>query len=243
MLTVIPAIDVLDGKVVRLRQGDYESARFYDEPVLDLAFRYQEAGFKSLHLVNLSGARDLKTQLYRLIEQLHIHCKLTLQIGGGIRSRDDIERLIDLGVRRLVIGTLVIENKQLFERIISDFPELTAIAALDVFKNTVRSNAWQTDTHLRLDDLIPSLIDMGIDEYLITDISNDGMLNGINPDFYQRIRKRFPEIKLIASGGVSSRNDMEILDRMGIDACVIGKALIEKRLRVPKQYQGLLHVN
>ncbi|MBI3618973.1 imidazole glycerol phosphate synthase subunit HisF [Candidatus Peregrinibacteria bacterium] len=232
-MEVIPAIDLLDGQVVRLRQGNFDSATAYPRSPLALAQSYQEQGANWLHLVNLSSAKDSArdprqmTFFCEIVRVITTQTNLRLQAGGGIRSLGDIAQLLNAGASSIVLGTLLFEDPSLVLDALTLFGREKFIAALDIRNNDVRIRGWKESAAITLDDAIRNITEMGMANVLITDIDRDGMMVGPNVDLYERLTKFFPELSIIASGGVRNVEDIRNLDEAGCGGAVIGKALCE----------------
>ncbi len=226
-MIIIPSIDLLDGQAVRLKKGDYAQKTIYNPNPLELVGQYQNDGAKILHLVDLSGAKLEKPAHNALIGQMRPIFKGIIQVGGGIRTIDDGRALLNIGVDRLVIGSLAILNPHIMVDMIKIFGADKLVLALDFRakdgKNWVAVKAWQEDSTMTIDDVItqfPTLTTI-----LMTDISRDGMGQGTNRPFYQQFCQQYPHIAVQASGGVGDYADLLALANMGVAGAVVGKAL------------------
>lgn len=231
-MKLIPAIDLLDGVCVRLLQGDFERCKEYSDSPARVAARYAAAGSKWLHIVDLAASRDGdkadSSHLFHLISQ----CSQAVQTGGGVRRSGDVARRLDLGAGRVVVGSISATDPQRFSRWLRHFGPGKLVAALDVrFDDKqvplVRTHGWTRDSGRSLWDLLEYYDDKGLEHVLCTDISRDGAMNGPNGDLYRQIKRRHPDLKVQASGGISSLQDLRKLARTGVDCAISGKALLE----------------
>lgn len=229
---VIPAIDVLDGRVVRLQQGDFaRSQDFGDDPV-SLAKMYASQGASTLHLVSLSGAKNeaLEHSFLEVVQRIAERTQLSLQVGGGIRSIQDIYALFSVGVSKVVLGTALLTDPELVKSALLLFGNKRFIAALDVQNNEIRIKGWQESSGMPLYDGIKQIKSFGIRSILVTDISRDGMEQGPNTAIYKKIKKNNPELDITASGGVRNAKDIRDLRSAGCSSAVVGKSLLSKQV-------------
>jgi len=231
-MQIIPAIDVLGGKVVRLRQGNFEQVIEYSDDPLGYAKNYEKAGAKRLHLVNLSGAKnaDISDSFLALIRRLAEETLLEIQVGGGIRTLRDIQAILDAGATKAVVGTILFKNPEAIRYAISLFGVDSLIAALDVKGKEVRIQGWQQGSGCDLFEACRLTEGIGIRKILVTDVALDGMEQGPNVGLYTEIKSRFPSLRLIASGGVRSKLDIQALEQASCDGAVVGKALLGKTI-------------
>ena len=233
-LEVIPAIDLLDGAIVRLFQGDFDRVTQYAGDPLELAKQYADTGVKRLHVVDLNGAKTGEPTNLPIIESLSA-TGLEIQAGGGIRDLTRLNALFDAGVTRSVIGSIAVENRNEVANWISAVGAERIILAVDVRLGEnndpeVLTRGWQTGTGQLLWPLVDYYLERGATEFLCTDIARDGTLQGPNLSLYAACAKRFPDAEFIASGGVSNLADLDALERTGITRVVTGKALLDGRL-------------
>lgn len=229
-MRIIPAIDIIDGKCVRLSQGDYDQKKIYNENPLEVALSFEEAGLKDLHVVDLDGAKTGKVTNWKVIEAIVSSTKLRVDFGGGIKTDEEIERLFSLGVRQVNLGSIAVKNRELVYRWLNKFGGDKIILSADVKNEMIAISGWIENSSIALSDFISEYLAQGIRYVTCTDISTDGMLSGPNTDLYQRILAQFPAIKLIASGGVSGMDDLRKLREVGVDGVIVGKAIYERRL-------------
>ncbi len=235
-LEVIPAIDLLEGAIVRLFQGDFDQVTQYVRDPLELAKRYADTGAKRLHVVDLDGAKTGKPTNLPIIESLST-VGMEIQAGGGIRDLTRLEALYDAGVSRAVIGSVAVENRAEVANWMSVVGADRIILAVDVRlgedeEPEVLTRGWQSGSGQSLWPLVDYYLDRGATEFLCTDIAKDGTLQGPNLSLYETCATRFPNAQFIASGGVSNLADLEALDRTGITRVVTGKALLDGRLTI-----------
>ena len=232
-MIIYPAIDLIDGNVVRLHKGDFDQLTKYGSDPVSLAQSYADAGAKWLHLVDLDGAKNPKNRQVSLIERIIEGSGLQVQTGGGIRSLNDVKMLIDAGASRVVIGSLAVRDLETTKHIFTAFgPERICLAADVIWQNNgfyIAVSGWQEASTLGLVDFIMTYQDSGLLHTLCTDIDRDGTLAGCNRDLYQTVKHEFPNLQLQASGGVSILNDLVGLHADGV---IIGKALYEGRFTV-----------
>jgi phosphoribosylformimino-5-aminoimidazole carboxamide ribotide isomerase len=227
MIKIIPSIDIIEGKCVRLAQGDYEQKKVYDEDPVAVAKRFSEAGFERIHMVDLDGAKAGKVINHKILETVVKETGMKVDFGGGIKSDDDIVRVFECGANQASIGTIAVKNPKLLLSWLQKYGSERIILGADVLNGIVRINGWTSQTEIKLFDFITNYQWHGIENVLCTDIEKDGMMQGGSLDLYKAIRKQFPDINLIASGGVSSIEEIQQLDKIGCYGVVIGKAIYE----------------
>ncbi|EOZ8014398.1 1-(5-phosphoribosyl)-5-[(5-phosphoribosylamino)methylideneamino]imidazole-4-carboxamide isomerase [Campylobacter coli] len=226
---IIPALDLIDGQVVRLVKGDYEQKKVYKYDPLEKFREYENAGATWLHLVDLSGAKDPNKRQLALIEKLTNEVSVNLQVGGGIRTKEEIQALLDCGVKRVVIGSLAITNPTLCVEILQHFGSEAIVLALDTILKEdymIAINAWQDTSDKRLLEVLEFYNIKGLKHILCTDISRDGTMQGGNAELYELIHKNFPKIHTQASGGVASLEDLKKLKGV-CSGVIVGKALLD----------------
>ncbi|XTO83794.1 1-(5-phosphoribosyl)-5-[(5-phosphoribosylamino)methylideneamino]imidazole-4-carboxamide isomerase [Campylobacter coli] len=226
---IIPALDLIDGQVVRLVKGDYEQKKVYKYDPLEKFREYENAGATWLHLVDLSGAKDPNKRQLALIEKLTNEVSVNLQVGGGIRTKEEIQALLDCGVKRVVIGSLAITNPTLCVEILQHFGSEAIVLALDTILKEdymIAINAWQDTSDKRLLEVLEFYNIKGLKHILCTDISRDGTMQGSNVELYALIHKNFPKIHTQASGGVASLEDLKKLKGI-CSGVIVGKALLD----------------
>ncbi|WP_343189520.1 1-(5-phosphoribosyl)-5-[(5-phosphoribosylamino)methylideneamino]imidazole-4-carboxamide isomerase [Buchnera aphidicola] len=232
---IIPSLDFINGKIVRLYKGNYNKKKYYYNNVFETLSKYQSQGANFVHLVDLNGADNVKNkQNFFLKEILSSVKKINIQIGGGIRTQFDIDFLLESGAKRIVLSSLAINNKNFVKKIFTIYGSECIVLALDVKinkkkKKEIYINGWKINTKILLEDIIEYYLSFGLRYLLCTDISKDGTLLGPNINLYKEILKKYPKIHLQSSGGVSNINDIILLKKIGVNDIIIGKALLEEK--------------
>jgi phosphoribosylformimino-5-aminoimidazole carboxamide ribotide isomerase len=232
MIELIPAIDLIDGKCVRLTQGDYAAATVYDSPPLDIARRFEDHGIRRLHVVDLDGARVGHIVHYRILEQLATHTSLIIDFGGGLKRQEDAQIALNSGAQMITGGSIAVTAPDLFFEWIAAFGSHRVILGADVRDGKIAVNGWKETTAQELLPFVQGYYDRGIRKIISTDIRRDGTLKGPAISQYRELREAFPESYIIASGGVASIEDIETLAEAGIPAVIFGKAFYEGRIRL-----------
>ncbi|MDH6309715.1 phosphoribosylformimino-5-aminoimidazole carboxamide ribotide isomerase [Dysgonomonas sp. PFB1-18] len=230
MIEIIPAIDIIDGKCVRLSQGDYDAKKVYNEDPLEVAKMFQDAGIRRLHLVDLDGAKAKKIVNRSVLEKIASGTSLIIDFGGGVQSDEDIDIAFSSGASMVTGGSIAVRNSELFTSWLKKYGSEKIILGADCKDDKIAVSGWQESTSL---DIIPFLDDYthkGVKKVVCTDISKDGMLQGPSIDLYKRILSAFPDMYLIASGGVSCFQDILDLETAGVPAVILGKAIYENRV-------------
>lgn len=234
MIELIPAIDIIGGKCVRLTKGDYEQKTTYNDDPVAQAKEFESLGFKRLHIVDLDGAKSKHVVNIGILRRIAEETSLTVDFGGGIKSEEDIEKAFDAGAAMVTIGSIAVTQPELFLAWLSKYGPEKIILGADVRNGKVSINGWKEDS---TEDLLPFLhkyIDAGVKNVLCTEISKDGTLSGPAIDLYKEVMREYPELHLIASGGVSSNGDIEYLEKAGIPAVVFGKSFYEGKIDINK---------
>ena len=239
MIELIPAIDLIDGKCVRLTKGDYNSSKVYAEDPVAQAQEFERLGFKRLHVVDLDGARSAHVVNIKTLRALTKATNLRIDFGGGIKTADDVRQVMDAGAAMATIGSVAVTRPELFEQWLKAYGADRIILGADVRGDKIAIKGWLEDSDLTLTDFIKRYTDMGVTNVLCTDISRDGTLQGPATERYKQLMQRFPQLHLIASGGVSGTNDIISLQQAGIPAVVFGKAWYEGRIDLEKLKGGL----
>lgn len=230
MIELIPAIDLIGGKCVRLTKGDYDTQKVYNEDPVAVAREFEEYGFKRLHVVDLDGARSKHVVNHKVLERMAQATNLVIDFGGGIKTDEDIRIATESGAQMVTVGSVAVTRPDLFLEWLQQLGSERIILGADVKNGRISINGWKEDSS---DELIPFLdkyIQKGVQKVLCTEISKDGTLQGPATTLYREIMTQFPQCHLIASGGVSSMNDLKELDQAGIPAVVFGKAIYEGRI-------------
>lgn len=230
MIELIPAIDIIDGKCVRLSQGDYNTQKIYNENPLEVAKEFEANGIHRLHVVDLDGAKSSHVVNYKVLDIIAGHTSLVIDFGGGIKTDEDLNIAFEYGAQMVTLGSVAAKQSALFKKWLHQYGPKKIILGADVKGNRISINGWKEESQ---QELIPFLTDYsqeGIQKVLCTDISRDGMLQGPSIELYKQIMKKFPTMHLIASGGVSNLQDIIDLNEANIPAVVFGKALYEGRI-------------
>lgn len=229
-MLIIPAIDIIDNSVVRLSKGKYEDVTKYSRSPLEQAELYNELGFEWLHCIDLMGSKDGEINVAEIIKQIKSETDLKIEFGGGIRLAKDVAELIELGVDRVIIGSMSVKNKSELEKSVDEVSPGRIVIAADILNENIQVKGWTENSGVRISDHIRYCSSLGINTYLVTDIDKDGLLAGPSTDLYAKLLDKFTDIELIASGGVSSMNDLKVLEDLGCNAAVVGKAIYENKI-------------
>lgn len=232
MIEIIPAIDIIDGKCVRLTKGDYDTKKVYNEDPVSIAKEFESYGIKRLHVVDLDGARSKHIVNDAVLNSITSNTSLTVDFGGGIKTDDDIKRAFDAGAAMVTIGSIAVTDPERSLKWLEQYGAESIVLGADVRNGKVSINGWKEDS---TEDLIPFLeryLSAGIKNVLCTEISKDGMLQGPASELYKQVMKAYPDCHLIASGGVSGIEDIRALNEAGIPAVVFGKAIYEGRINM-----------
>jgi phosphoribosylformimino-5-aminoimidazole carboxamide ribotide isomerase len=229
-MRIIPAIDIIEGKCVRLTQGDYAQKKIYNENPLDVARSFEQAGLTHLHLVDLDGARSGKVVNWDVIESIVSGTQLRVDFGGGIKTTGEIERLLNFGVRRVNLGSIAVKEPAKITEWLEQFGVRKIILSADVKNEMISIDGWQYDSTINIVTFLRDYIQRGIEHVTCTDISTDGMLSGPNIELYKKVLLSFPQLNLIASGGVSTMDDLYELQSIGVDGVIVGKAIYEGKI-------------
>lgn len=240
MIEIIPAIDLIDGKCVRLTQGDYERKSVYADDPLAVALRFQDAGIKRLHMVDLDGAKRGKPLNLAVLERVASGTNLTIDFGGGIKTDDDLDSVFAAGASIANIGSVAVKEPEKFLAWIGRYDSERILLGADAKNGNVAINGWQTETEISVVDMLGDFFDKGVTTAFVTDIGSDGAMNGPAIELYVEIRKSLPQFKLIASGGVSSMDDVARLDEIGCTGVIVGKAIYEGKIKMSElsKYAG-----
>ncbi len=230
MIELIPAIDIIDGKCVRLSQGDYASKKVYNENPVEVAKELEEHGIRRLHVVDLDGAASNHVVNYRTLEQIALHTSLAIDFGGGVKSDEDLVIAFENGAQMVTGGSIAVKNPKLFGRWLDKYGNGKIILGADVKDRTIAVNGWKDESTCELFPFLEDYVKKGISKVICTDISCDGMLQGPSVDLYKDILAQFPDLYLIASGGVSCAEDIRVLEAAGVPGVIFGKALYEGRI-------------
>jgi phosphoribosylformimino-5-aminoimidazole carboxamide ribotide isomerase len=230
-MKIIPAIDILNGKVVRLTEGDYNTSKEYDVTIVEMIEKYIEKGIDFIHIVDLNGAKsDNSNEAFMM--QVLANQNIKMEVGGGVRTIEKIKRLLDMGVERVVVGTEAVKNPKFLDEIAANIPLKNMVIATDVLNETIMINGWQESAAIGFYEFMDKCIALGFTSFLCTDISKDGKLEGSSDALYQKMVKKYPGINIIASGGIGAMVDIESVATSGVTEVVVGKAIYENRISI-----------
>ncbi|GAA6186467.1 1-(5-phosphoribosyl)-5-[(5-phosphoribosylamino)methylideneamino]imidazole-4-carboxamide isomerase [Aliiglaciecola sp. 2_MG-2023] len=239
---IIPAIDLIDGAVVRLYQGDYDQKTQYKLDPVDVVHSYADQGAKWLHIVDLTGAKDTSKRQLELIKRMVDTQRMQFQAGGGIRSEADVAQLLEIGVKRIVIGSLAVKQPAVVKQWVTKYGPEAIVLALDVNidengNKFIATHGWQESSGVALEGLLDDFLSVGAKHVLCTDISRDGTLQGANHQLYTEMKQRFPNVIWQASGGIGSLADIEALKPSHVDGVILGRALLEGKFTLKEAIQ------
>ena len=230
MMEIVPAIDMIEGRCVRLSQGDFNKSKEYDASPLEMAKRYEDVGVRRLHLVDLDGARAGIPQNLRILEQIASATSLEVEWGGGVRSRESIASVLNAGAAGVICGSLALQEPRLFSAFLKEYGEERIILGADISGGKIATKGWLEISSSTIEEVIELFLKDGLKRVICTDISKDGMLQGPAVELYSALMERFPTMHLTASGGVGSMADLENLEAAGVPAAIVGKAIFEERI-------------
>jgi phosphoribosylformimino-5-aminoimidazole carboxamide ribotide isomerase len=229
-MEIIPAIDIIDGKCVRLTHGDYSQKKIYNEHPLEVAMEFQDAGLLRLHLVDLDGAKAGSVKNWKVLEQIAGKTSLVIDFGGGIKNEKDVNIVFDSGASLATIGSIAVKQAEIFFSWINKYGAERFFLGADVRNQNITINGWTENTSIDIFDFIKQYMENGIKRIFCTDVSKDGALEGPAVDLYRAIVEKFPDLHFVASGGVSSMDDLAQLEEAGCKGVIIGKAIYEGRI-------------
>ena len=231
-MQIIPAIDIIDGKCVRLTQGDYAQQKIYNENPLEVAKQFEDAGIKRLHLVDLDGAKAGQIINYKVLENIAANTSLIIDFGGGIKTDEDIEGVLNAGASIATIGSIAVKQPEIFYGWLEKFGGEKILLGADVKNDKIAIHGWTEQTEIDILYFLEQNLSKGLQQAFCTDISKDGLLQGPAINLYKRIIERFPGLDFIASGGVSSLDDLRRLKEIGCSGVIVGKAIYEGKMRL-----------
>ena len=244
-MRIIPAIDIIDGKCVRLTKGDYNTKKIYNENPLEVAKEFEAAGIEFLHVVDLDGAKASQIINYKVLEQIASKTNLKIDFGGGLKSNKDLEIAFNSGANQITGGSIAVKNSDIFESWIAKYGAQKIILGADFYPDSaggkIATNGWQEESTLELIPFIKRYQDKGIQYVICTDISKDGMLQGPSFEVYKEIISEVKNVKLIASGGISTFDELPRLAENGCEGVIIGKAIYEKKISLKQLEQYILN--
>ena len=233
-MQIIPAIDIIEGKCVRLTEGDYTQKKIYNEDPLEVAKQFEGVGLMRLHLVDLDGAKAGKVINWKVLEKIANKTGLVIDFGGGIKTEVTLKTVLDTGATYATIGSLAVKESATFEEWIERFGAQIFMLGADVYEEKIAVGGWLEKTEIDVFDFIGSYMDKGVTQIFCTDIQKDGKLEGPSIELYQKILQQYPTLQLIASGGVSQLKDLEELRRIGCSGAIVGKAIYENKISLLK---------
>ena len=236
-MQIIPAIDIIDGKCVRLTEGDYAQKTIYNEDPLEVAKAFEAAGIQRLHLVDLDGAKSGAVKNWKVLESIALNTKLVIDFGGGIKTNDDVALVFERGATLATIGSMAVANPTLFLSWVKTYGADRFFLGADVKDNHIAVNGWMQTSNIAIDSFISDYLAQGISNIFCTDVSKDGRLEGPSTALYQSLIQLFPNLNLVASGGVSSLQDLETLKAIGCAGAIVGKAIYENRISLESLQQ------
>lgn len=229
-MRIIPAIDIINGECVRLSKGDYNKKTVYSKNVLDVAKKFEDNGIQFLHLVDLDGAKENRIINYKTLELISSKTSLAIDFGGGLKSEKDIKIAFQSGAKQVTLGSIAVKNPELFLETLEKYGKEKIILGADARKEKIAVSGWLEESQTNIYDFIKEKTEDGIQYVISTDIDKDGMLEGPSFDLYEKIIAENPNIKMIASGGITSASDLEKVKSIGCEGAIIGKALYENRI-------------
>ena len=229
-MQIIPAIDIIEGKCVRLTEGDYAQKKIYNEDPLEVAKQFEGVGLMRLHLVDLDGAKAGKVINWKVLEKIANKTGLVIDFGGGIKTEATLKTVLDTGATYATIGSLAVKESATFEQWIERFGAQIFMLGADVYEEKIAVGGWLEKTNIDVYEFIGSYMNKGVTQIFCTDIQKDGKLEGPSIELYQKILQQYPSLQLIASGGVSQLKDLEELRTIGCSAAIVGKAIYENKI-------------
>ena len=238
---IIPAIDIIEGRCVRLSQGDYAKTKVYDASPVDMAKRYADCGVRRIHVVDLDGAKASAPKNLKTLEKIAVGAGVEIEWGGGIKSEESLRAIFDYGANYAIIGSVAAQNQQLFAEWLARYGGERIVLGADVREGRVAVNGWQQELELSIGDLIDGFNPFGLQQVICTDISRDGMLEGPSFGLYTDLQGRYEDIDFTVSGGISAMKDIEECERLGLRKVIVGKAIYENRITLKDIERWLLN--
>ena len=241
-IEIIPAIDIIEGRTVRLSQGDYSRTKVYDASPVDMAKRYADCGIRRIHVVDLDGAKSSSPKNLRTLEQMAVGANVEIEWGGGIKSEESLRALFDYGATYAIVGSVAAREPTLFAEWLVRFGGDRMVLGADVRDGKVSVNGWQEDLAVTIEELVDGFLGQGLSQVVCTDITRDGMLQGPADELYVGLQERYPAVDFTVSGGIGSMADVERLSERGLRKVIVGKAIYENRITLKDIEQWLLNV-
>ncbi|MBQ8544758.1 MAG: 1-(5-phosphoribosyl)-5-[Alistipes sp.] len=238
---IIPAIDIIEGRCVRLSQGDYAQTKVYDASPVDMAKRYADCGVKRIHVVDLDGAKSSSPRNLKTLEKMAVGADVEIEWGGGIKSEESLRALFDYGATYAIVGSVAAQNHMLFAEWLARYGGERMVLGADVRDGKVAVNGWQQEVELTIDDLVGEFLPMGLSQVICTDISRDGMLQGPSFELYTRLQEQYGAVDFTVSGGISAMKDIEQCASLGLRKVIIGKAIYENKITLKDIERWLLN--
>ena len=229
-IEIIPAIDIIEGRCVRLSQGDYDCRKVYDESPVDMAKRYADCGVKRIHVVDLDGAKSSSPKNLKVLEKMAVGAEVEIEWGGGVKSEESLCALFDYGATYAIVGSVAAREPMLFAEWLARFGGDKMVLGADVRNGKVSVNGWLEDLAVTIEELIDGFLPMGLSQVVCTDITRDGMLQGPTDELYVKLQSRYPSVDFTVSGGIGSMADIERLNEKGLRKVIVGKAIYENRI-------------
>jgi phosphoribosylformimino-5-aminoimidazole carboxamide ribotide isomerase len=240
-IEIIPAIDIIEGRCVRLSQGDYDRRKVYDESPVDMAKRYADCGVKRIHVVDLDGAKSSAPKNLKTLERMVVGSGVEIEWGGGIKSEESLRALFDYGAHYAIVGSVAAQQPMLFAEWLARFGGQRMVLGADVREGKVSVNGWQEDLAVTIEELIDGFLPMDLKQVICTDITRDGMLQGPSDELYVELQSRYPSVDFTVSGGIGSMADIERLNEKRLRKVIVGKAIYENRITLKDIEQWLLN--
>ncbi|MGB8194171.1 MAG: 1-(5-phosphoribosyl)-5-[(5-phosphoribosylamino)methylideneamino]imidazole-4-carboxamide isomerase [Chitinophagaceae bacterium] len=231
-MEIIPAIDIIEGKCVRLTMGDYSQKKIYNEHPLEVARQFEDAGLKRLHLVDLDGAKAGAVKNWKVLELLAGKTSLIIDFGGGIKAEKDVQIIFECGAAWATVGSVAVKDEELFVSWLQQFGADKFLLGADVKNEKIAVSGWTETTDVWIYDFIENYFEKGVRQLFCTDVARDGLLEGPSTELYKSILTKFPQLHFIASGGVSSLQDLDELRNIGCKGAIVGKAIYEGRIKL-----------
>ena len=241
MIEIIPAIDIIEGRCVRLSQGDYARSKVYDASPVDMAKRYADCGVRRIHVVDLDGAKSSSPKNLKTLERMAVGASVEIEWGGGIKSEESLRALFDYGATYAIVGSVAARTPELFAEWLDVFGAERMVLGADVRDGKVSVNGWQEDLGVTIEQLIDGFLPHGLSQVICTDITKDGMLEGPSFDLYTNLQSHYPNVDFTVSGGISSMADIERLSELQLRKVIVGKAIYENRITLKQIEQWLLN--
>ena len=241
MVEIIPAIDIIEGRCVRLSQGDYDQRKVYDASPIDMAKRYADCGVKRIHVVDLDGAKSSSPKNLKTLERMAVGAAVEIEWGGGLKNEEALRAIFDYGATYAIVGSVAAQRRELFAEWLQMFGGERMILGADVRNGKVSVNGWLEDLALSIEELIDGFLPYGLNQVICTDINKDGMLKGPSFELYTDLQNRYKQVDFTVSGGIASMADIERAEELHLRRVIVGKAIYENRITLKEIEQWLLN--